>query len=253
MSNLTIAATFTKNAGEPATGLVLADIDFYLTRQNRSTGVDEVIWDGTQHPTEEIDNIGSYARIYTDADFDTYVYFARASYTGAVVLDISHVTGGDQGVSPWEYGIRRLTQAAASIAEVIEGVDITAKRGDSMSVPLTGLGDLTNYISLDWMVKELTSDEDEDSIIWIRKNLSGVDDGLLRFNKEAELDPTLGSITIDDILVGNITIALDESRTVDLEVRRTMHWDQQIITAIDVITITEGEFDVTADVVRAIV
>lgn len=94
MSNLTVSTFFTQNNGVPATGLTLVDIDLYLTEQNKSTGVDIVIWDGTQNPTEEIDNVGAYTRIYAAADFETNNYFARGSYTGATDLDVDHVQGG---------------------------------------------------------------------------------------------------------------------------------------------------------------
>jgi len=93
MSNLTVAAFFTDGGGSPATGLALADIDLYLTSQNKSTGADAVIWTGAENPTEEIDNIGAYTRIYALADFDTYDYFVVATYTGAAVLDVDNVQG----------------------------------------------------------------------------------------------------------------------------------------------------------------
>ena len=93
MSILTVAAFFTDGGGTPATGLALADIDLYLTSQNKTTGVDAVIWDGTQNPTEEIDNVGAYARLYAVADFDTYNYFVTSEYTGVAVLDVNDVQG----------------------------------------------------------------------------------------------------------------------------------------------------------------
>ena len=91
---LTVAATFTQSNGDnPATGLTLADIDLYLTSQNKTTGATAIIWDGTQNPTAEIDNAGIYARIYTGEDFETYNYFVRAQYTGASTLDQDTVQG----------------------------------------------------------------------------------------------------------------------------------------------------------------
>jgi hypothetical protein len=93
MTDLTVSATFTKNSGQPATGLVLAEIDLYLTQQDRATGVDTVIWDGTENPTAEMDNVGAYIRILTTADLDQYNYFATAYYTGATVLDQDYVNG----------------------------------------------------------------------------------------------------------------------------------------------------------------
>ncbi len=114
MSNLTVAAFFTRNTGSPATGLTLADISFYLTRQHRTTGVDRVIWDGTQNPTEEVDNVGSYIRVYSEANFDLYLYFARALYGGAVGLDSNHVVGIVSNPSPWEYSTRDLSPVEIS-------------------------------------------------------------------------------------------------------------------------------------------
>lgn len=93
MANLTVAVFFTRNVGVPATGLALGDIDLYLTEQDRDTGVDAVIWNGAQNPTEEIDNIGAYTRIYAGADLTANDYFARGTYTGAVVLDVDDVMG----------------------------------------------------------------------------------------------------------------------------------------------------------------
>ena len=94
MTDLTVSATFTKNSGQPATGLTLAEIDLYLTQQDRATGVDTVIWDGTEHPTAEMDNVGAYIRILATADLDLYNYFATAYYTGITVLDQPYVNGG---------------------------------------------------------------------------------------------------------------------------------------------------------------
>lgn len=92
MSDLTVSATFAKNGGQPATGLILTDINFYLTQQARASGVDVVIW-ATQNPTTEMDNVGAYIRILTTGDLDIYNYFAAAEYTGAQVLDTNWVTG----------------------------------------------------------------------------------------------------------------------------------------------------------------
>ena len=115
MSDLTIAVFFTRNAGIPAAGLALADIDLYLTAQNRATGVDAVVWDGTQHPTEEIDSVGAYVRIYASADFDTYNYFARGTYTGAAVLDGDDAMGAIVGgPNAWDFAAS-VTSLVASI------------------------------------------------------------------------------------------------------------------------------------------
>lgn len=93
MSDLTVSATFTKNSGQPATGLTLAEIELYLTQQNRATGADTVIWSGVQNPTAEMDNVGAYIRILTTGNLDAYNYFAAAEYVGAEALDVNWVGG----------------------------------------------------------------------------------------------------------------------------------------------------------------
>jgi hypothetical protein len=98
-TNLTVSATFTKSVGIPATLLTLSEIDLYLTAIDKDDGTEVVIWDGTQNPDREIDDMGMYQKIYADADFGQYHYAARASYTGATSLDTDHVTGlADGGI-----------------------------------------------------------------------------------------------------------------------------------------------------------
>lgn len=97
MAELMMSARFTESGalgpGEPATGLILAEIDFYLTEVDRATGAETIIWDGTQNPTSEISNVGAYIRNLSTADLDANNYFASASYDGATVLDQRWVNG----------------------------------------------------------------------------------------------------------------------------------------------------------------
>lgn len=88
MSNLTVTTRFTKNSGQPATGLTLAQINLYLTSIDKATGVVANVWN-PQNPTVEA-GLGSYLRIYDAANFDAYDYIARAEYTGVTVLDTNY-------------------------------------------------------------------------------------------------------------------------------------------------------------------
>lgn len=127
MSDLTVFARYTRNTGDdPATGLALADIDMYLTAVNRATGARTVVWDGTQNPTLEVDNVGAYGRIYADADLDTYNYVGGANYTGAVGLDADWV-GGSVGVVEAPIGTAiafTYTVTDSTTGIPIEGVEI---------------------------------------------------------------------------------------------------------------------------------
>ena len=120
MSNLAIVATFTKDVGDIATGLTLSDIDLYLTSINLSTGAVAVIWDGTQHPSAEVTNTGSYVKVYEDADHETYGYIAAARYTGSTSLDADYMISSSSsdltGIagSVWASIARTITQSAVS-------------------------------------------------------------------------------------------------------------------------------------------
>ena len=129
MTDLTVSAIFTKNLGQPATGLTLNEIDFSLTAQDRATGVDTVIW-STENPTAEMDNVGAYIRIYTLADLDLYNYFVSAYYSGATVLDQDWVNGA-VGIDyiplgtaiEWTYTVYKI-----GTTDPIEGVKVEVHR-----------------------------------------------------------------------------------------------------------------------------
>lgn len=147
---------------------------------------------------------------------------------------------------------RTLTQSAASVTAAVSGSDLTIRRGDTFSASLTGLGSLSGYVSLDFAVKVKKSDSDDDAIVRIRLNASGSDDGLLRLNKQEASNADNGSITIDDAGDGDITITLAAAETQNLVKAEDLFYDVQVITASAVMTLTEGNCDVTEDVMRAV-
>lgn len=130
MSNLTCVVTYT-TATAPATGLALADISLFMSRVHNVTGVSEVVWDGTQNPTAEVDNVGQYIRIYVGADLDMYSYHMASQYTGAVVLDTDWTIGAvgktsvlASGAILWQYHVTTAEGTPISGAEVWITTDI---------------------------------------------------------------------------------------------------------------------------------
>lgn len=85
---ITVSAIFTKDSGDPATGLTLTDIDIYLYRRAKSDGTVTTVWNG-ENPTEEVGG-GIYTKAYASDDPATYDYFAFAQYTGATELDSNY-------------------------------------------------------------------------------------------------------------------------------------------------------------------
>ncbi len=146
----------------------------------------------------------------------------------------------------WSAATRTLTQSAASVVAVVSGSDITATRGDTLSASLTDDGALTGYSKLYFTVKKDYADADTAAIIQIEKTA-----GLKYINGAAAVTAANGVLAITDEASGDITITLDEVETAKLSPGR-YYYDVQIVrTAGTVSTLTEGVFNVSADVTRA--
>ena len=225
MSDMVVGAFFTQGGGTPATGLALADIDFYLTAQNKSTGADTVIWDGTQNPTEEIDNVGAYARIYALANLDTYVYYAYANYIGIVALDVDHVTGSAPCVDPWAFETRTLTSSALSTVAAVVGSVITQPWASYWNFTITGLGNITARASLYFTIKRKTTDVDASAVVQIEETA-----GLLVVNGAAPIAAGNATMTVTDAVVGNINITVAAVETNKLRLVDGLWYDYKMIT-----------------------
>jgi hypothetical protein len=101
------------------------------------------------------------------------------------------------------------------------------------------------------MIKDEYSDADTDAILWVRKNSSGLNDGLLRINGALAGLSSNASIAIDDLVAGNITITVKAVSTAALTPKSYHHDIQRIISG-SPSTRVEGTFEVTGDIVRAI-
>jgi hypothetical protein len=149
----------------------------------------------------------------------------------------------------WAYTPRTLTQSAAVIASTVAGSVITIHRGDSFSVDLSGLGDISGRTKLWFTVKTGAEGEDVQSIIQIEEAA-----GLLYLNGvDASARQGNGTITVTDAVAGDLTIALDEVETDDLTPAQGLYYDVQMLTSGGAIrTLTEQRARVTADVTRAV-
>ena len=245
MSNLTVSANFTKNSGQPATGLTLAEINLYLTAVRKTTGARTVIWDGTQNPTFEVNNVGVYGRIYTDADFSTYDYFASANYTGADSLDQDWINGAASVETTVS-----LATPVATVTAAVSGSTITVYRGTTWIIALTGLGNISAYDTIFFSVKRYPTDSEDDAILRVHNDASG----LLRFNGAAPAAATNGTITIDDATAGDITITILEAETSGSPILDCLDYD---IKGVDddgnVVMLAYGteKFTITADITQA--
>lgn len=203
---------------------------------------------------------GQRVDMYITATIDTIATAGIVASAQADTLLVSDIVGADsdtlETLSDQMDAIKLKTDtidaSAITVVAAVSGTTITLLRGDTFSGTLTDAGAMTDYVSIDFTVKERYSDTDDNAIIRIRKNATGTSDGLLRLNGAAASSSALGTITIDDLATGDITIALDETATDDLSTGNYVY-DIQLITATAVDTLTYGKLTVTADVTRAVV
>jgi len=148
----------------------------------------------------------------------------------------------------WTSTTRTLTQTAAQVAAVLAGSDITVQRGDTLSVALTGLGNIAARTKLYFTVKVNPSrDPDTAAILKIEETA-----GLTVVNGAAYTTVANGDITVDDAAAGDVTITVDEAVTALLSVASGLYYDIQMVSAAGVTTLTAGRLTVAADVTRAV-
>jgi len=152
---------------------------------------------------------------------------------------------------------------AASSSTTSAGL-ISRKRGDTWSISITGLGDLTGYTKIYFTIKENPGDalsageDDDESIVQVCLASPSVSDGLLYVNKAAPASPVVaadGSITIDDLTAGDITITVKARATALCSINYGLFYDVSWADASSpavVSTPSEGAFVLTGDVTKAV-
>jgi hypothetical protein len=165
-------------------------------------------------------------------------------------VDANALSGGTSPTAIWNNLTRTLTDPAA-ISSLGTASALIRRRGDSWSISITGLGNLTGYTSIWFTAKKYNDIPDSGSVLQIKKNSSGVGDGLLVLNGSIAITPGQGSITVDNLTLGNITIVLDEATSAQIEVG-VLQQDVQVLISGSVSTPSWGTLQVTGDTTRAI-
>ena len=147
----------------------------------------------------------------------------------------------------WNCPRRTLTMSIVLIKSMLRGQQLDLLRGDTLDLDLTGLGDLTTATELWFTVKKQLSDLDTTAEIQI--SLTG---GLLAIAGAVATTPANGSITITDIVVGNITIALTAAEMAKLDIDFVGYWDVQKLVGVTATTLTRGNAKVLGDVTRSV-
>jgi hypothetical protein len=252
MMTVLITALFTRNAGDPALALALADIDFYLMRRNRNTGVVNVVWAGL-NPTGEIGG-GLYIREYSGEDFHTYSYYAYAHYTGAIVLDSDYSLQKDP-----------VGEALTNICDVLKcfglpstfastvmgsGSTIRIYRGDTWTSQSFTLGDVSARSKVWLTVKRDLDDADAAAVLQIEET-----DGLTVMEGIAQVTPNAdASVTIlNPATTGDTVFSIVATQTSNLRDCGRFSFDIQVLYNTGVVlTLFRGDAYILADSTRAV-
>lgn len=172
-------------------------------------------------------------------------------------LRIAATVGGvDGGGVVWQgYGVTQRpadvlaampTSIAAAVAAVQSGTTVTVRRGDALTVVITGLGSLAGRTKLWFTAKTDRAHPDTSALFLIEETA-----GLVTINGATAVTAANGTLTVDDESAGDITITLAGVETAKLPEVDNGVYDVQILTADGPRTLTDATLEVTLDVTRA--
>lgn len=124
---------------------------------------------------------------------------------------------------------------------------LTEVRGDTWSVVIEGLGSLVGRTKLWFTIKRNTGDADTDAIVQIEETAK-----LKYLNGAAATTAADGTLTVDSVGDGDITVVLKPAASSLIVPRSDLSWDVQVLAAGVVTTLRSGTFVVTADVTRTV-
>jgi hypothetical protein len=241
--------TFSICTHDPDTG-VLTDADAAPIYRVYEDETAVPILTGTMALLDAVNTTGFYSELIACTvangfeDGKSYTIYISATVDG----DTGGICYGFRAQTPvWSEATRTLTQSATAIAAAVAGGTVTIHRGDSLSVSITGLGDISTRTKLWFTVKRSPADADTASIIQIEETA-----GLVYLNG-ATGTAILGDIAVDDAVAGDITITLDETATDDLVPQSGLYYDIQMKTATTIETLSAGPCNITADITRVVV
>lgn len=194
-----------------------------------------------------------------ETNCDLFCLFAKSATSGiklepviAYTFDITDVT--DDVITAldsltadiWTYATRTLTTSSGSAGSSISGSSIVIFRGDTLTLAITGIGNISARTNLWFTVKSSYDSADTAALIQIDTTT-----GLKYINAGVAGTAANGSITVDNATDGDITIVLDEVETAKLSAASGLYYDVQMKTATTIQTMTIGSATVTPDVTKA--
>lgn len=188
-------------------------------------------------PTRTLSSFGTLA-----TDIATAVWSSLTrTLTGSVSVDVAAIAA-----AVWAYTTRTLTIPLTQLLASLNGNTIEVIRGDTMTIPLAGMGDITGATKAWFTVKRQMTDSDADAILQIEMT-----DGLITLNGAAGTAGD-GDLVIADFSAGDINVTLEPDSSALLPLLPRMTWDCQVLIGTTVRTLGKGPFKVDGDVTGAV-
>ena len=243
------AATVTIDGANPYSWAVTlpaltagASVSMYITATIGAIATASVVAE------DVIDNPVTVETLATDAAAEIADAVWDEPLTGHLNSGSSGKALSDSGAAgdPWAAPVRTLTMSAASIAAMVAGSSITVLRGDTWSISLTSLGNISARSKLWFTLKRNFHEEDSGAVVQIEESV-----GLVRLNGVAGT-ASEGALLVTDETTGALTITLKPAATSQLQ-PASLRYDIQMLTDAGAVqTLTEGTLIILADVTRVI-
>ena len=143
--------------------------------------------------------------------------------------------------------VAALTSAAEANAINTDGATITRRSGDTWTIQITGLGDLSDRAKLWFTVKSNPKHPDSQAVLQVEEG-----GGLLVIGGAVAGASSSGQIVVDDEVAGDITITLEAVESVKIGPYGSIGYDVQVLRDNgDVDTAKSGRFVIGSHVTHA--
>lgn len=189
---------------------------------------------------------GVYFCKYTVPSSGNYAFLVRGETADTSIASQEVFTSFESGRA-WIDGLSDIDTSSFTVVSPIAGSTISVYNHATMSVAITGLGDISGYTKIDFAVKEKTEDADASALIFIDGT-----SGLTYLNKAAAVTSAQGSITIDNASAGNITIFVHEAAMATLAKISGINYGVKGILTTGTDALAEGTINILGITPRAV-
>lgn len=163
----------------------------------------------------------------------------------SATVDTSGIAG-----NVWAYPIRALTVSSVKPRTLVEGDQFSIYKDTSITIPITGLGDISGYSNLWFTIKR-----EQDLELADAQSIVHMDylTGLLYINK-AVATAGHGAVMLDDLTLGNLraTITKDGAALLPVYAKEALRWEVKGVAGAVVDILLQGTCYIQPAVTRKI-